>query len=145
MAEVTVTHIVVQVEAGQVEAVYADQPAVLVSVVTAGQPATINELATPLEQLAPACREAVLTPQPATCPTCVHRVEIPWNCHIGCRNLTAHPVQRRWRGGGEWPLAFDPATVVVCAGHSTNPADRLPGEDNPALDLFRLLSGVGRL
>lgn len=84
------------------------------------------------------------------CDGCVHRVELPGDCHIGCSNWLAAPDLREWNGCGLWPVAFDPAIVRQCPGRSEDEQDcylSLPVQpgDVPVLDLVRALLAAGRL
>jgi hypothetical protein len=81
----------------------------------------------------------------AMCYDCVHKINIPGNCHIGCNNLNARPKVRTWPECGLWPLNYDPATVVSCEGYSNNPQDKKPVNDDPLIEFLRILAGAGRL
>lgn len=70
------------------------------------------------------------------CLKCVHRVDIPGNCHVGCVNIAAKPKRKTWPGCGMWPINFDSNTIVECGGFSTNPADK----PDPILDFLRIFT-----
>lgn len=74
------------------------------------------------------------------CQTCVHRINIPGNCHIGCNNSEANPARKVWRGCGLYPLCFDEGTIVNCAGFSDKQEDKLPENKDPFIELLRLFS-----
>ena len=78
--------------------------------------------------------------KPSPCYACVHKIEIPGNCHIGCGNPDAKPKRQRWPGSGWYPMKYDPNTVMDCGGFSDKPEDRKEQAKNPMLDLLRLLS-----
>ena len=78
------------------------------------------------------------------CEKCVHRINIPGNCHIGCNNKKATPAQRFWRGCGSWPLCFDEDTISECSGFSDKQEDKLSENKDPLLEIFRILGSVGR-
>jgi len=75
------------------------------------------------------------------CGKCVHIINIPGNCHIGCANLNAKPTRKMWKGCGIWPLNFDTATVESCDGYSENQNDEIDRKETPLLELMRLLAG----
>jgi len=72
------------------------------------------------------------------CTKCVHRIDVPGDCHIGCNNPSTVTL-RQWRSCGRWPLLFDEGIVVECAGQSSNPKDRKAGADDPFMTIARLL------
>jgi len=73
------------------------------------------------------------------CQTCIHRMEIPGNCHISCGNFKANPERKNWPGCGLWPINFDENIIVSCHGFSNDPKDKTT-QNNPLLDLARLLA-----
>jgi hypothetical protein len=80
-------------------------------------------------------------PKGKYCNGCVHAVEIPGNCHIGCNNPKAQPERRTWPGCGMWPLNYDPSTVESCDGYSRDKADRIERKEDPLVELARILAG----
>ena len=76
------------------------------------------------------------------CTSCVHKVDIPGNYHIGCANKDARPSIKGWPGCGFWPLTFDPAIVVDCNGFSDNPEDKHEAKDDPLTAIARILGGI---
>lgn len=73
------------------------------------------------------------------CYECVHKVNIPGDCHIGCNNPDAAPERKVWPGCGMFPINFDANTVFGCEKASKDPKDKLPEQDDPWIKLARLL------
>lgn len=78
-------------------------------------------------------------PRSKGCGNCVHVINIPGNCHIGCANTNAKPTRRTWTGCGMWPLNFDAVTVQSCEGYSEDPKDKIVRKEDPLIELARLL------
>lgn len=82
-------------------------------------------------------------PTKPNCYECVHRLEIPGNCHSRCNNHAAkvsavgHGVANGWF---RWPLNFDPTWLLTCDGFSSNPTDRMPRKElGPMAELLSML------
>ena len=77
------------------------------------------------------------------CYKCVHRGEIPGNCHSRCNNIEAkvsgHETGIK-SGWFMWPLNYDPVWLQSCDGFSDNPEDKKPkAKFDPLLELLSLL------
>lgn len=77
------------------------------------------------------------------CYTCVHRLNIPGDCHSRCNNfgakVTAHETGIR-RGWFNWPFNFDPAWLQSCDGFSDKGEDIKPRvEADPITELLMML------
>lgn len=77
------------------------------------------------------------------CFDCVHRRNVPGNCHIKCNNTTAkvsgNPQGIR-RGWFMWPFNFDPVWLALCDGFSADPADNKPeAKTDPLLEILSML------
>lgn len=61
------------------------------------------------------------------CYKCIHRRNVPGDCHISCANTTAnvtgHPTGIA-RGWFVWPFNFDPTWLINCDGFT--PKDETP-------------------
>lgn len=63
------------------------------------------------------------------CYGCVHRRDIPGDCHSRCNNHEAkvvgdaHGIKSGWF---MWPVNFDPTWLRSCDGFSDDPKDKKP-------------------
>jgi len=78
------------------------------------------------------------------CYMCVHRRNIPGDCHSACNNVQAnvegdsHAIRSGWFF---WPVNYDTIWLKSCDGFSDNPKDNKPEQkDDP---VFKLLSMFG--
>ena len=68
-------------------------------------------------------------PDKPDCYKCVHRRDVPGDCHSRCNKMRAqvkgneHGIRNGWF---IWPLNFDPVWLVSCDGFSDDTADNLP-------------------
>jgi len=77
------------------------------------------------------------------CLTCIHKSRIPGDNHIKCKNPNAkvkgNPAGIK-RGWFNWPWNFDPAWLVSCDSHSTNPEDAVQEDESELGKIMELLS-----
>jgi hypothetical protein len=77
------------------------------------------------------------------CYKCVHRLNLPGDCHSRCNNFEsnvtakAHGVRMGWFN---WPLNFDPVWLESCDGFSDKPEDRKERQKaDPLLEVLAML------
>lgn len=77
------------------------------------------------------------------CYKCVHRRNLPGDCHSRCNNLqasvtgNAHGIKRGWF---RWPMNFDPIWLESCDGFSSDPKDNKPDQKlSPLMELLGML------
>jgi hypothetical protein len=77
------------------------------------------------------------------CYKCVHRLDIPGDCHSRCNNhgakVTGHKQGVR-QGWFNWPFNFDPVWLTTCDGFSDKPEDRKDRKEfSPLAELMGML------
>jgi hypothetical protein len=79
------------------------------------------------------------------CYKCVHKREVPGDCHIRCNNLKAKVVGNETgikHGWFSWPINFDTNWLISCDGFSSNPKDNIGSDSSePLMELLSILGG----
>jgi hypothetical protein len=84
-----------------------------------------------------------MSDQKPDCYKCVHRLDVPGDCHSRCNNHAAkvrgnaHGIKRGWF---RWPFNFDPVWLDACDGWSDKSEDRKPEQKlSPLVELLSIL------
>lgn len=84
-----------------------------------------------------------MSDQKPDCYKCVHRLDVPGDCHSRCNNHAAkvrgneHGIKHGWF---RWPFNFDPVWLEACDGWSDKPEDRKPPQKlSPLAELLSML------
>ena len=79
------------------------------------------------------------------CYKCVHKRDIPGDCHIRCNNVKANVIGDEHGIRNYWflfPYNFDPIWLFSCDGFSDDPKKNIKGGDNdPLVNLLSILAG----